>query len=211
MPAHIPSAHTEDSDSMLTYERGLWDAVIQAVAGGDEVGRGPLAGPVVAAAVVFKPGVWIDGVDDSKKLSARQRESLFNVIRQSAAAVGLGIVERETIDQINILQATYQAMREAVTQIGPTVEHILVDGHAIPDCPISQTAIVRGDQTSFSIAAASIIAKVTRDRIMVQLDRQYPQYGFTQHKGYPTRSHVEALREFGPCDAHRRSFRVKGW
>ena len=152
-----------------------------------------------------------DGVDDSKKLSAKLREVLFDVIRQTAVAVGIGIVGRETIDQINILQATYQAMREAVAQIGPTVEHILVDGRAIPDCPVPQTAIIRGDQTSFSIAAASIIAKVTRDCIMIHLDRQYPQYGFARHKGYPTKAHVEALRVYGPCDAHRRSFRVKGW
>jgi len=195
----------------LVHERILWERGIRFIAGVDEAGRGPLAGPVVAAAVIFYPGENIPGVRDSKRLSADRRETLFPVIRLRAVAVAVESVSESDIDRINILQATYLAMRRAVANLAIQPEHILVDGRAIPDVPCPQTGIVHGDDRSLSIAAASIVAKVTRDRLMVQLDEQYPEYGFARHKGYGTRDHVLAIRRYGPCPVHRKSFSVQGW
>ena len=177
------------------------------VCGLDEVGRGPLAGPVVAAAVVLDPARPIDGLADSKTLTPARREALAAEIRAHALAWALGRAEVEEIDRINILQASLAAMRRAVEALPIEVEHALVDGNRIPDgLPCSAEAIVGGDGREPAIAAASIIAKVSRDQEMVALDRRYPGYGFASHKGYPTRAHLEALRTLGACPIHRRSF-----
>lgn len=192
----------------LHYELDCWTKGITRVAGIDEAGRGPLAGPVVAAAVVFPPHSWIDGVNDSKKLTPEQRNELYASILQKASGVGIGVVEHDVIDQINILQATHRAMEEAIAKINPRPEYLLIDGKAQHTFSIPFLAIVDGDARSFSIAAASIVAKVTRDRIMEDFDRRFPEYGFAQHKGYGTKQHYEALQKFGPCAIHRKSFRL---
>jgi ribonuclease HII len=192
----------------LEVERGLWVTGIERIAGVDEAGRGPLAGPVVAAAVIFSPGAWIDGVDDSKKLSAHRREKLFDQIYRDALSIGVSVISHEVIDRINIYQATMQAMEEAIRQLSPAPQHLLIDGPRFRESPIPAMAIVDGDAKCFSIAAASIVAKVTRDRIMIEMDARYPEYGFARHKGYGTKEHLEALRTFGPCQIHRRSFRM---
>ena len=192
----------------LDFENKLWVRGILHVAGIDEAGRGPLAGPVVAAAVIFPQNTWIDGVNDSKKLSSSKREELFETIHYYATSVGVGIVEHSTIDQINILQATMKAMEEAVAKLSPTPHHLLVDGPHYRLDGIPCTTIIDGDAQCFSIAAASIVAKVTRDRIMLKYNEQFPQYGFAKHKGYGTKEHIEAIKKFGLCEIHRRSFRV---
>jgi ribonuclease HII len=166
-----------------------------------------LAGPVVAAAVVLHRDTPIPGIDDSKKLSESRRESLYEEILQHAAGYGIGIVDREIIDQINILRASLEAMRLAVMDLLIEPDFLLVDGLYVPDTNFPMQALPHGDSLSPSIAAASIMAKVTRDRIMRKLDRMYPQYGFSRNKGYPTPQHLAALDEFGPCEIHRRSFR----
>jgi ribonuclease HII len=194
----------------LHYELDLWTKGISRVAGIDEAGRGPLAGPVVAAAVVFPPNSWIDGVNDSKKLTPAEREELHDLVLQKATGVGVGIITHEIIDQINILQATHRAMEAAIAKIAPPPQYLLVDGKLQHTFMIPFMAIVDGDERSFSIAAASIVAKVTRDRLMKDFDKQFPEYGFAQHKGYGTKQHYEALQKFGPCDIHRRSFRLEG-
>jgi ribonuclease HII len=196
---------------LLTFETELWNRGVEWIAGIDEAGRGPLAGPVVAAAVVFPRDTLIEGVRDSKKVPEKEREKLYEMILSRAATVSAGVVDEKTIDRINILQATYQAMRTAVFGLRFQPDHLLVDGRSLPAVNIPQTAIVHGDGKSFLIAAASIIAKVTRDRIMKEYDLRYPQYGFSRHKGYGTKAHVSAIREFGYCDLHRRSFRLPEW
>ncbi len=176
------------------------------VAGVDEVGRGPLAGPVVAAAVLLPDGFQPDGINDSKKLSARQRGAAFERICREAAGIGLGVIDAEIIDRINILQASLLAMATAIDQLDPSPDYLLVDGNQPVKRPIRQTTLIRGDSRSVSIAAASIVAKVTRDRLMEDYHRLYPAYGFARHKGYPTRAHREALQTLGGCPIHRRSF-----
>ena len=190
----------------LRYERRLWKDGIDAVAGVDEAGVGPMAGPVVAAAVVFSPETFIKGVHDSKQLTHEQREELFTPIRERAIAVGIGTASVLEIDRLNIYWATMQASKRALAALGLAPRHVLVDGRLIPGLKLPQTRIVGGDRKSFCIAAASIIAKVTRDRMMVAYDEQYPGYGFAQHKGYCTNDHMEQLRELGPSPIHRRSF-----
>ena len=165
-----------------------------------------MAGPVVAAAVIFAPEKFIKGVHDSKQLVAEKREALFEPIRTGALAVGIGVAEVEEVDRINIFWATMSASRRAVAALGRTPEHVLVDGRDIPGLGLPQTHIVGGDRKSFCIAAASIIAKVTRDRMMVELDARFPGYGLAQHKGYCTAEHIEAVRRLGPSPIHRRSF-----
>ncbi len=177
------------------------------IAGIDEAGRGPLAGPVVSAAVVLPESFDIDGVDDSKKLTPKKRTELFPRIQDAALAVGLGIVDAQTIDQINILQATLHSMALAVEDLSISPDYLLVDGIFEISSPLPQKILTKGDSRSFSIAAASIIAKVTRDRLMVDYDALYPLYGFAQHKGYPTRAHKKAVRKFGCSPIHRKSFR----
>jgi ribonuclease HII len=178
-------------------------------AGVDEAGRGPLAGPVVAAAVMFDVNADIDGVADSKVLRAAQRDNVASRIRETALSVGIGIASHDEIDAINILQATMLAMRRAIAVMDPAPAFLLVDGNRFAHDRLPFRTVVTGDALCFSIAAASILAKVERDAIMLDLDRQYPQYGFARHKGYPTAAHVAALREHGPCAIHRRSFTVK--
>jgi len=190
----------------LRYERRLWKTGVEVVAGVDEAGVGPMAGPVVAAAVIFAPEKFIRGVHDSKQLSAEQRDELFGPIQRGALAVGIGVAEVSEIDQLNIFWATMRAHERAIDALGRVPGHVLVDGRKIPGLKLAQTRIVGGDRKSFCIAAASIIAKVTRDRMMVEFDARYPGYGFAQHKGYCTRDHSDALKKLGPSPIHRRSF-----
>ena len=194
----------ERLEAMSVYEREYagWGAVC----GIDEAGRGPLAGPVVAGAVILPKDEKILYVNDSKKLSEKKREMLYDEIMSRALAVGVGVVGPERIDEINILQATYEAMRMAVAQLTVPPDILLNDAVTIPDLPIRQVPIVKGDAKSVSIAAASIIAKVTRDRLMREYDQIFPQYDFASNKGYGTRSHIEALKALGPAPVHRRTF-----
>mgnify|MGYP001576043801 CR=1 FL=1 len=173
----------------------------------DEAGRGPLAGPVVAAAVILAPGSPIEGLDDSKRVAPAERERLFDLIRERAVAVGVGTADAATIDRVNILEATRLAMGEALAGLGLAPELVLTDHVALRGLGCPQRNLVRGDQRSATVAAASIIAKVTRDRIMEALDRVYPAYGFGRHRGYPTPAHQRAILEHGPCPLHRMSFR----
>jgi ribonuclease HII len=177
------------------------------VAGVDEAGRGPLAGPVVAAAVMLHPGRMIDGVDDSKLLTPEERSRLFDEIQSRATAVAVGIIDAATIDRVNILEATRLAMRAALQGLVLEPELVLTDWVALAELPYPQRNLVRGDRRSATVAAASIVAKVTRDRIMEAADREFPQYGFGRHKGYPTEEHRWALARHGPCPLHRRCFR----
>ncbi len=177
------------------------------IAGVDEAGRGPLAGPVVAAAVVLSHRDPLPGLKDSKLLSASRREELFPRIMELATAVGIGIADVETIDRINILEATKQAMTMAIQQIRPLPDHLLVDGPIGLSVPIPQYSIIGGDRISCSVAAAAIVAKVSRDRIMLELHTLYPQYGFDKHKGYGTKDHRDAIVRYGPCPVHRKCFK----
>lgn len=190
--------------ALMRYEREYDSEGL--IAGVDEAGRGPLAGPVVAAAVILHPGAEILGINDSKKLSEKKRETLYPEILDKAMAVGIGIVSAARIDEINILQATYEAMRKAVEGLCFSPDLLLVDAVTIPGLAVKQVPIIKGDAKSLSIGAASIVAKVTRDRLMRELDAIYPEYGFEGHKGYGTAAHIAALKEFGPCPVHRRSF-----
>ena len=191
---------------MAVFEKALYCQGIFLVAGIDEVGRGPLAGPVVAGAVILPRDCSIEGINDSKKLTPQKRELLSKEILDQAVAYGFGVVSAEVIDRINILQATFEAMRQAVAYLNPAPEALLVDALTIPDVQIAQQGIIKGDEKSVSIAAASIIAKVKRDHMMEEYDRLYPGYFFAQNKGYGSREHVEALKKKGPCPIHRRSF-----
>lgn len=194
----------------LVIESSLWDRGIGSIAGVDEAGRGPLAGPVVAAAVMFPRGIFIEGVDDSKKLTERRREDLYQLIQSRALSTGVGIVSHDVIDRINILQATIVAMTKAVESLSVRPDFVLVDGNSYKHESFSYQNIVDGDAKSFTIAAASIIAKVTRDRLMREYHLRFPLYGFASHKGYGTRQHLEAIRRHGLCEIHRRSFRSHG-
>lgn len=192
---------------LRAFERKYKDAAY--ICGIDEAGRGPLAGPVVAGAVVLPKDCEILYINDSKKLTEKKREELYEVIMEQALAAGVGMASAQRIDEINILQATYEAMREAVHNLGITPDILLNDAVTIPQLDIPQEPIVKGDARSISIGAASIIAKVTRDRLMVQLDQAYPGYGFAAHKGYGTKAHIAALRRLGPCEIHRKTFITK--
>jgi ribonuclease HII len=188
------------------FESAAWRRGLTRVAGVDEAGRGPLAGPVVAAAVVLEPGARIAGVDDSKRLPPEERRRLFDVIRARAVGVAVAVVDHVTIDRINILRATRLAMGQALAALDVEPELVLTDVVAVPDLRCPQRNLVDGDRRSASVAAASIIAKVTRDRIMEEADREFPVYGFGRHKGYATPEHREALERHGPCALHRRTF-----
>ena len=179
------------------------------ICGIDEAGRGPLAGPVAAAAVILPKDCEILYLNDSKKLSPKRREALYDEILEKAVAAGIGLAEASRIDEINILQATYEAMRLAVGKLGIVPEVLLNDAVTIPGLDLEQVPIIKGDARSVSIAAASILAKVTRDRLMTEYDSMYPQYGFAVHKGYGTAAHIEALKTYGPCPIHRNTF-IKG-
>jgi len=193
----------------LDEEAKLKSQGYELIAGIDEVGRGALAGPVVASAVILPHPAnlpWFGLVRDSKKLNSRKRESLFDLINKEAMAVGIGIVPPQTIDTINILKATRLAMMQAVKKLSKQPDFLLIDRLSLSQCPIPQRGITRGDESCLSIACASIIAKVTRDRIMGELDIMYPGYGFAQHKGYGTRKHISCLRKLGPSPIHRLYF-----
>ncbi len=176
------------------------------IAGVDEAGCGPIAGPVVAAAAIFADSCRLPGLADSKLLKPEERERLFELIHKKALCVGVGIADVRTVDRINILSAAHLAMHEAIAQLAPPPDLLLVDGRGLPGGLLPQRAIVKGDRTCASIAAASIVAKVIRDRMMQELDVKYPEYGFAQHKGYGTKEHLTKLLEHGPCPEHRRSF-----
>ncbi len=193
---------------MLEYEQKYWGKGILYIAGVDEAGRGPLAGPVVASAVIFQSGVLIEGVNDSKKLTEKKREFLFHHIHEQAMAVGIGIVSHEVIDRINILQASFLAMNKALELLKIRPQQLLVDGNFFRHEQYPVENIIKGDALSHSIAAASIIAKVTRDSLMKEMHEQYPEYGFAKHKGYGTKEHIAAIRKHGYSPIHRRSFHV---
>ena len=193
----------------LHYENEAYAKGYTCVCGVDEAGRGPLAGPVCAAAVVLPKGHIISGVNDSKKLTEKKREALFDVIKEEAVAYSIATASEKEIDELNILQATYLAMKRAVEGLG-IANYAMIDGNRIPPLDIPAKCIIKGDGKSMSIAAASILAKVTRDRYMLEMAEKYPQYQFEKHKGYGTKLHYQMLDEFGPCELHRQSF-LKTW
>ncbi len=190
---------------MKEFETELYNNGINFIAGIDEVGRGPLVGPVVTAAVILPKDFYDERINDSKKLTEKKRELLYDVIMENALSVGIGMSSPEVIDEINILNATKKAMIEAINNLSVKPQHLLIDAVKL-DIDIPQTSIIKGDAKSESIAAASIIAKVTRDRMMVELDKKYPMYDFKHNKGYGTKKHIEALYEYGPISEHRKSF-----
>ncbi|MBR2742967.1 MAG: ribonuclease HII [Clostridia bacterium] len=193
---------------MFAFENEAKKEGYKVVAGVDEAGRGPLAGPVVAAAVIL-PDEPIEGINDSKKLSEKKREALYDIIMERAVSVGVGYAEHGEIDEINILNAAMKAMARAVSALGVKPDFVLIDGNTSRFMDVPHRCIVKGDQKSASVAAASIIAKVTRDRLMAEYAEKYPEYGFEKHKGYPTREHIRLVRELGPCEIHRRTFLKK--
>lgn len=194
---------------LWNFEHECRDAGFSVVCGVDEAGRGPLAGPVCAAAVILPPDLQIEGLNDSKKLSEKRREALYDVITEQALAYGIAFADEKEIDEINILQATFLAMRRAVDRLSVRPDIVLVDGNREPPLELPVRTIVKGDSLSANIAAASILAKVTRDRFMLEQDALYPEYGFALHKGYGTQAHYAALREHGACPIHRRTFLKK--
>ncbi len=193
----------------LLYENEAYNKGYQYVCGVDEAGRGPLAGPVCAAAVILPKGLIIEGVNDSKKLSEKKREALFDVICESALAYSIVFADVDEIEEVNILRATMNAMKRAVESLSIEADFAYIDGNTMPPIEINGECIVKGDAKSMSVACASILAKVSRDRLMLKYAEEYPQYGFEKHKGYGTKVHTEALREFGPCPIHRLSFLKK--
>ena len=199
----------EQPTDLWTYEREAFADGVKLVCGVDEAGRGPLAGPVCAAAVILPPELVIPGLNDSKKLTDKKRRELYDVITAEAVSYGIAFASEKEIDEINILQATFLAMARAMEKLTPQPELALIDGNRAKDFGLPVRTIVKGDSLSASIAAASILAKVTRDRLMEQYDEAYPQYGFAVHKGYGTKRHYEALREFGPSPIHRMTFLKK--
>ncbi len=191
---------------MKRVEAALYEKGIRSIAGVDEVGRGPLAGPVVAAAVILPENFSVLGVDDSKKLSEKKREELFERIKEEAICYAIGLIDNQRIDEINILEATKEAMSQAIEGLSKKPEHILIDALTLKNIDIPQTGIVHGDSTSVSIAAASILAKVTRDRMMGEYEKEYPYYAFAKNKGYGTKAHYAGLDLYGACPLHRESF-----
>lgn len=194
---------------MLAIEKELRHQGFQLICGVDEAGRGPLAGPVCAAAVILPPNAEIPGLNDSKKLSDKKRRELFPIIKKIALAYAIVMVDEKTIDEINILQATFRAMERSVAQLDTTPDYILVDGNKLPDLTVNAKAVVHGDSLSASIAAASVLAKVSRDDFMLEQAKIYPEYGFEIHKGYGTKAHTAAILEHGPCPIHRTTFLKK--
>ena len=192
-------------EKMLAYEKELYTQGIQLIAGVDEVGRGPLAGPVVAAAVILPENCKIPGLNDSKKIPKSKHKEIYEAVLQNAIAIGIGVKDNQVIDQVNIYEATKLAMLEAIGQLEPQPQHLLIDAMKL-DLPIPQTSIIKGDANSLSIAAASIVAKVTRDQMMEEFDREYPGYDFAQNAGYGTTKHLAGLDQLGVTPIHRRSF-----
>jgi len=199
----------ERLDNMLVFENEAYEKGFEFVCGVDEAGRGPLCGPVVAAAVILPKDAHIEGVNDSKKLSEKKREKLFDDIMENAVAVGIGMSDVDVIEKINILGATKEAMKEAISNLNIKPDYVLIDGNQDINIDIDRQTVVSGDARSESIAAASIIAKVTRDRMLKQYDEMYPKYGFAKHKGYGTKAHIEAIKEYGLTPIHRPSFCTK--
>lgn len=199
----------QQKNLLLKFEREYWSNGVMEIAGVDEAGRGPLAGPVVAAAVIFEPEHFIEGVNDSKMLLPEEREELYHRIIAETLTFGIGIVHHDIIDEINILQATFKAMHQAILQLSIIPSLLLIDGNRFLENGISYRTIIDGDALSFSVAAASIIAKVTRDRMMIGYDKEFPGYGFAKHKGYGTKEHRDAIQQLGYCAIHRRSFTIK--
>ena len=195
----------ERLEGMLAYEKECYAREIELIAGVDEVGRGPLAGPVVAAAVILPKGCKISGLNDSKKIPKSKHKEIYEAVLQNAVAIGIGIKDNQVIDQVNIYEATKLAMMEAIGQLDPQPQHLLIDAMRL-DLPISQTSIIKGDANSLSIAAASIVAKVTRDQMMEEFDLEYPGYDFAQNAGYGTANHLAGLHKLGVTPIHRRSF-----
>ena len=195
----------ERLEGMLAYEKECYARGIELIAGVDEVGRGPLAGPVVAAAVILPKGCKIPGLNDSKKIPKSKHKEIYEAVLQNAVAIGIGIKDNQVIDQVNIYEATKLAMMEAIGQLEPQPQHLLIDAMRL-DLPIPQTSIIKGDANSLSIAAASIVAKVTRDQMMEEFDREYPGYDFAQNAGYGTAKHLAGLDKLGVTPIHRRSF-----
>lgn len=196
-------------NKMCEYERNAYKEGCRLIAGIDEAGRGPLAGPVVAAAVILPEGIFIEGLNDSKQLSPSQRDKLYDIVTENAVAYGIGIVDEKCIDEINILNATKKAMEMAVAGLKPQPDLLLLDAVKLDKLALKQLSIIKGDTLSISIAAASIVAKVTRDRMIENMDTIYPQYGFSKHKGYGTKEHIDAIKKFGICPIHRLSFTKK--
>lgn len=195
---------------MLFYEKKLWSSGINNIAGIDEAGRGPLAGPVVAASVILPVDYYNSEIKDSKKLTPKKRDKLFEVITRDAVSYGIGIVDNYEIDRINILEATMKAMQISINNLNVIPDYILVDGNHFFNCEINYKLIIKGDSKSLSIAAASILAKVTRDRLMNDYTINYPEYNFSKHKGYGTKEHINLIKRFGKSPIHRKSFLVKG-
>lgn len=191
---------------MLSNELSLYKDGYKLVAGADEAGRGPLAGPVVAAVVILDHKTLIPGINDSKKLSESRRNLLYEEIIQKSISFGIGIIDHKAIDELNILRASLEAIKKAVYEMPIKPDFLLVDGNYLPDLDLPMKSIISGDSLSLSIASASILAKVTRDRIMSEYDTIYPQYGFKRNKGYPTKEHIYAIQKYGPCEIHRKSF-----
>lgn len=197
---------TKNNVNLYQYEEQLEDLGIKYIAGVDEVGRGPLAGPVVVAAVILPLNLRIKGINDSKKLSLKKRNELYKIILNEALAVNVSFIDERVIDEINIYEATKKGMLEAISGLKIKPEHVLIDAMPLRELAIAHTSIIHGDALSASIGAASIIAKVTRDEYMDKMDIKYPNYGFNHHKGYCTKEHLEALEKYGPCEIHRKSF-----
>ena len=195
--------------NMWQFEDNCYEKGYKLVCGVDEAGRGPLAGPVCAAAVILPPNIEIPGLNDSKKLSDKRRRELFPIIKECALAYAIAFADEREIDEINILQATFRAMERAVASLSVAPDYILVDGNKLPQLSVEAQAVVHGDSLSASIAAASVLAKVTRDDIMLDMAQTYPQYAFDIHKGYGTKVHYDALAKYGPCKIHRQSFLKK--
>lgn len=191
---------------MYSYERQFWAKGLEVVAGVDEAGRGPLAGPVSVAAVILPHDLYLPKINDSKKLSAKVRDELYDEIMAKAVAVKTALIDAKTIDRVNIYQATINGMYESIFGLAKEPQAVLIDAVKLDNLPMVSESIIKGDAKSASIAAASIIAKVNRDRLMDEYDKEYPQYGFAQHKGYGTAQHIEALQKYGPCPLHRLSF-----
>ena len=193
---------------LYQYEKELWKNGINLIAGMDEVGRGPLIGPVVTACVILPKDFVLEGLTDSKKLSEKKREEFYDYIMEHAISVGIGMMDEKVIDEVNIYEATKLAMYQAVEKSKVKPEHVLIDAMKLDKLEMPSTSIIKGDAKSISIAAASVIAKVTRDRMMIELDKKYPMYGFKSHKGYPTKKHIEAIKEYGLIDGYRKTFKL---
>lgn len=191
---------------LLKYEKELYNKGISLIAGVDEVGRGPLVGPVVAAAVILPKNYKLEGLTDSKKISEKKRETFYHILMEEALAIGVGVISEKIIDEVNIYQASKLAMIEALKNLSIKPEHVLIDAMPL-ELDVESTSIIHGDALSLSIAAASVIAKVTRDRMMIELDEKYPMYGFKKHKGYPTKEHLQNLKKFGVLDNYRFTYK----